>query len=175
MKVLVAYATCHGSTAEIGQRIAQRLESAGHTVDCRPMKEVRKLTYDAAVLGSAIHNQLWLAEATDFVARFGPDLADIPVWLFSVGMPAALPSRLQRWAGQEADLVAAKLAPSIRPRSHHLFSGVIRKEHLTHSGRARFRLMGGRYGDYRDGGQIDAWADAVAQELGPAGRAAASA
>jgi menaquinone-dependent protoporphyrinogen oxidase len=174
MRVLVAYATRHGSTADIAQRIADRLETAGHTAECRSMKEVRELTCDAAVLGSAIHNQAWLTEATDFLVRFRGGLADKPAWLFSVGMPEALPSRLQGWAAREGDLVALNLVPLIRPRDHRLFSGVIRKEHLTGRERAKFRLMGGRYGDFRNESQIDAWADAIARELGAARRAAPS-
>jgi len=42
--------------------------------------------YDAVVLGSAIHNQDWLAGSTDFVQRNLGTLAGRPVWLFSVGM-----------------------------------------------------------------------------------------
>ena len=61
--------------------------------------------------------------------------------------------------------MAAKLSPLVQARGHRLFSGVVRKQHLTPGGRAKFRLMGGRYGDFRDWAQIDAWADAVADEL----------
>lgn len=166
MRILVAYSTCHGSTAEIARRIASRLESSGDAVECRAMSEVSHLSgYEAVVAGSALHDQDWLAEARAFMSRFAPDLDALPVWLFSVGMPAALPSRLQGWAMQEEDQVAAKLSSLIRPRGHRLFSGVVRREHLTPGGRAKFRLMGGRYGDFRNWEEIDSWASAVADEL----------
>lgn len=176
MKILVAYATCHGSTAEIAQRIADRLRASGDTVDCQPMTDLDTPDgYEAAVLGSPIHDQDWLPEATGFLARFGPTLGWGPVWLFSVGMPGALPGRLQGWAMQEEGQMAAKLASLIQSRGHRLFSGVIYKEHLTPGGRAKFRLMGGRYGDFRDWDAIEAWADSAADALHPGGQRSASA
>ena len=171
MKILVAYATCHGSTAEIAQRIAGRLRACGDTVDCQSMTDLDTPEgYEAAVLGSPIHDQAWLPEATGFLARFGPTLGRRPVWLFSVGMTGALPGRLQGWAMQEEGQMAAKLSSLIQSRGHRLFSGVILKEHLTPGGRTKFRLMGGRYGDFRDLTAIEAWADSVADALHPGGQ-----
>jgi menaquinone-dependent protoporphyrinogen oxidase len=166
MRVLVAYATCHGSTAEIANGIAGRIEARGHTVECRAMSDVSDVSgYGAVVAGSAIHDQAWLPEAIEFASRFAPALATKPLWLFMVGMPAALPHPLQIWAMQEEDKMVVKLSPLLHPRGHHLFSGVVRKEHLTSGEKARFRLVGGRYGDFRDWQEIDAWATAVADEL----------
>ena len=86
MRILVTYATCHGSTAEIARRIASRLESFGDAVECLAMSEVSHLSgYEAVVAGSAIHDQDWLDDARAFVSRFAPDLGALPVWLFSVG------------------------------------------------------------------------------------------
>lgn len=102
MRILVTYATCHGSTAEIARRIANRLESSGDAVECLAMSEVSHLSgYEAVVAGSAIYDQDWLDEARAFVSRFAPDLGALPVWLFSVGMPAALPGPLESLAMQE--------------------------------------------------------------------------
>lgn len=166
MKVLVTYASCHGSTEEIAEQIANRLRAAGDTVTCRPVAEVESVReFQAVVLGSAIDDQAWLPEATGFLERIGPGLAGMPVWLFSVGMPGALPGRLQGWAMQEEGQVATKLSGLVEARGHHLFSGVVRRQHLTAGGRARFRLMGGRYGDFRNWAEIDEWADAVADDI----------
>lgn len=49
--------------------------------------------YDAVVLGGAIYDQKWLRPATRFIRRNLDALADRPVWLFSVGMPEAVPAR----------------------------------------------------------------------------------
>ena len=68
MRILVGYASAHGSTAEMAYRIAGVLQHLDWTVD---VVEVQKIadpgSYDAVVLGSAIHNQAWLSEATEFV------------------------------------------------------------------------------------------------------------
>lgn len=176
LRVLVAYASCHGSTAGIAERIAAGLRSSGDTIDCRLMGEVSGLSgYDAVVLGSALHDQAWLPEAMAFLARFADGLEPVPLWLFTVGMPGALPRRLQGWARMEEGQTAEKLAPLVHPRGHHLFSGVIRKEHLSRAGRVRFRLMGGRYGDFRNWDEVDRWADALSDELHTAGQQPTSA
>lgn len=176
LRVLVAYASCHGSTAGIAERIAARLRSSGDTIECRPMGDVSDLSgFDATVLGSALHDQAWLPEAMAFLARFADALDPLPLWLFTVGMPGALPRRLQRWARMEEGQTAEKLAPLVHPKGHHLFSGVIRKEHLGRAGRFRFRLMGGRYGDFRNWDEVDRWADALRDELHTAGQQPTSA
>ena len=176
MKVLVTYATCHGSTAEIAQRIADRLRGFGDTVDCRPMADMESVeAYQAAVVGSPIHDQAWLPEATEFLTRFGSALGRDRVWLFSVGMVGALPRRVQGWAMQEEGQMAAKLSPLVKAQGHRLFSGVILKEHLTPGGRTKFRVMGGRYGDFRDWDAVDSWAVSVAESLHPGVQRLASA
>jgi hypothetical protein len=64
-RILVAYATRAGSTAEIAQAIAETLTARGYAVDVRPVKEKPSLDGCAAVvLGSAVRMGAWLPEAT---------------------------------------------------------------------------------------------------------------
>lgn len=168
VRILVAYATCHGSTAEIADRAARRLRGSFDAVDCLAVGDLDDLTrYEAVVLGSPIHDQEWLPQATEFLGRFRSVLDQVPVWLFSVGMTGALPRRVQGWAMQEEGQMEARLAALVRHRDHRLFSGVVRREHLTPGGRAKFRLMGGRYGDFRNWDAIDGWADSIVGALQP--------
>jgi menaquinone-dependent protoporphyrinogen oxidase len=52
-KVLVAYATMAGSTAEVAQGVAKVLTSSGHEVDVRPVDSVSDLEgYQAVVVGA---------------------------------------------------------------------------------------------------------------------------
>ena len=86
MKILVAYASRHGSTAGIAERIAKTLESAGLDVTLRPVTDVGPLDeYGAFVIGSAAYMGGWLGEATTFVRRNRDVLARQPVWTFSSG------------------------------------------------------------------------------------------
>ena len=55
-RMLVAYATRNGSTAEIASAVGKELESAGHSVVVKEMKAVTSLEgYDALVIGAPVY------------------------------------------------------------------------------------------------------------------------
>ncbi|WP_017559041.1 flavodoxin domain-containing protein [Nocardiopsis baichengensis] len=167
MIVLVGYATEHGSTREIAQRIGSGLRAAGVDAHVRSLTDVGDVRgYGAFVVGSAVHDRSWLDTGREFVRRDLARTRSRPVWLFSVGMPDALRGPWRRLAATEASAIEADLAAPFPVRGHRLFSGVVGPEHLSRAGRLVFRLMGGRYGDHRDEGAIDAWAASIAEELG---------
>ena len=167
MRVLVGYASVHSSTREIADRIASRLRVHGPEVDTAAMSAAPDpARYDAVILGSAIHNAAWLPEAAEFVRRQTAPLAARPVWLFSVGMPAALRPILRRLAAKsEADKVIAPFRGAVHPRGERLFNGVFLREHTSGAAARVFRLLGGRFGDYRDWAAIEGWADEIAVDL----------
>lgn len=180
MTVLIAYASVHGSTASIARRIGDVLAGHGERTDVRPMDELREREppdgvhgHDAFVLGSAVHEMRWLPSATEFVSRNRDVLSGRPVWLFSVGMPAALREPWRRLAPKEEKDVTEPLLRLLGPEGHRLFSGVIRPEHLPRSGRLMFRALGLRYGDYRDWDDVRRWADEIAGSLAADRRRAA--
>ena len=172
MKVLVGYASAHGSTAGIARAIADRLTRAGLRVRVCPIDEVESVvTFDAVILGSAIHDRAWLPEASGFVKRNAVDLASRPVWLFSVSSVgetssflASSVARLIRRLGNEAREVAA-FRETIRPRGHRSFAGAVERAHWGVAGDLFLRLLGGSYGDHRDWQDIEAWADAIGRDL----------
>jgi menaquinone-dependent protoporphyrinogen oxidase len=70
MEVLVAYASRHGSTAGIADRIAAGLQAAGVSAEAVAVSEVGDVErYDAFVVGSAAYLFHWLKDATRFVKR----------------------------------------------------------------------------------------------------------
>ena len=97
MLVLVGYASAHGSTRQIAERVGSigSAAAASRSASSRSASLHDLEPYDAVVLGSAIHHGAWLPEATEVVRANAEVLAAKPVWLFSVGMVAALPRRLQ--------------------------------------------------------------------------------
>src|SRR5579875_3976215 len=126
MTVLVGYASVYGSTRGIAERLAARLRERRVAAKARPVTQIPSLSgYDAVMLGSAIHGQAWLPEATRFVRENTAALATRPVWLFSVGMPGALPRVVRGWAMREGPRVVTDMQRSIHPRSQRLLSGVI--------------------------------------------------
>lgn len=167
MTVLVAYASALGSTREIAQHIASRMEAARVGVECRSVDEVDSVSgYGAVVVGSAIHNQAWLPPALEFLAQHGPELAKRPVWAFSVGMSEGLPKLFRgRGAVLQQQRLEQTQFQAVPLRGHGLFSGVYEASQLSAPLRALFRLAGGRFGDLRDWAAIDDWTDGITAEL----------
>ncbi|KUP97286.1 flavodoxin domain-containing protein [Thermobifida cellulosilytica] len=165
MLVMIGYASAHGSTRGIAQRLGDRLRAHDHSVDVRPLDQpVEALgLYDAFVLGSAVHEGSWIGGAADFALREADTLARRPVWLFSVGLAQVLGGRFER-AGQTPKNVP-EVMRALRAREHRLFAGAIRPEHLPLFGRFVYRAMGGRYGDFRDWARIEEWAEEIAAQL----------
>jgi menaquinone-dependent protoporphyrinogen oxidase len=175
MKVLVAYATKHGATQGIAERIAVGLGAAGLRADVKPIRSVGDVSgYGAVVVGSAAYIGHWLPEATEFVRAHRAVLTDRPTWLFSSGPLGTGPMKPlaqgQRVAAEPKEV--PELREAIRPRDHRVFSGALTPAKLGLRDRAIRTLPAGRAllpeGDFRDWTDIDAWAAGIASELAPA-------
>jgi menaquinone-dependent protoporphyrinogen oxidase len=172
MSVVVTYVSAYGSTKGIAKEISDRLSKAGLPTDCRPIDEIEAIdTYDAVVLGSAIHNRGWLPQAAAFVRAHTADLASRPVWLFSVSSVGDTSSffgprvaRLMRRMRKEPSEIAG-YRQTIRPRDHRNFAGAIDRAHWGLAGHLFLKALRGSYGDHRDWRDIDAWADGIARQL----------
>ncbi|WP_285732746.1 flavodoxin domain-containing protein [Nocardiopsis sp. ATB16-24] len=168
MTVLAGYASEHGSTEEIAQRIAARLSERGHAVDVRPLAEASRADdYEAAVLGSAVHGGSWLTEASDYVQANTAPLGRMPVWLFSVGLARVVGGWFEKHSQEPKEVT--ELRRTTHLREHRLLKGALSPEHLPLFGRVVYRIMGGHYGDFRDWAEVDDWAEAIASELSAAG------
>ena len=173
MVVLVAYASAHGSTRGIAERVATGLESRGIEVALRPVDDVATVeAYDAFVIGSAIHDGKWLPEAVAFTTRQATTLDARPLWLFSVSLVGDTTSAFRPAVARRmrAMMKRAKrdspVAGLDRARGSRWFAGAIAPSHWPGAtGRAFFSAMGGRYGDHRDWADIDAWTARIAAEV----------
>jgi menaquinone-dependent protoporphyrinogen oxidase len=160
--ILVAYASKHGSTAGIGQRIAERLTDRGHEVDVRPVTEVDVLGRpEAIVLGSAVYAGSWRKEAVGFVERHREVLARTPVWLFSSG---PLGHHVEDEEEQPRQL--EEIREWIAPRDHRTFFGKLDLSALSYGERMIAKAVKAPEGDFRDWEAIDAWADGIDVRLG---------
>ncbi len=163
--ILVAYATKHGATAEIAQRIAAVLRAAGFTADPVDLESGPELAgYGAVVLGSAVYMGGWRKEAADFLKHNEPALAGLPVWLFSSGPtgqgdPVAL---TKGWRFPDALL---PIAVRIGVRDMALFGGDLEKENLGFLEKMVIKGVHAPLGDYRDWPAIEAWAAGIADAL----------
>jgi menaquinone-dependent protoporphyrinogen oxidase len=94
---LATYASAHGSTRGVAERIAARLEGSGINATCLPVSRVKGVRrFDVVMVGSATHNRAWMPDASWFVRSRADEFADKDVWLFSVGMPGALTPVLRK-------------------------------------------------------------------------------
>ena len=174
MSILVAYATRHGATRGIAERIAERLQTDGLDAEARSAAEVRDAArYDAFIVGGAAYMFHWLGDATTFVQRNRALLAERPTWLFSSG-PVGTDTVDKE--GRDVLVVCvpkefAQLRDAIHPRAEKVFFGAFdpaakpigfaeRVVSLMPAARAAFPT-----GDFRDWPVIDAWADTIAHEL----------
>ena len=159
MKILVAYASKHGSTAEIAETIGETLREAGHEVDVRPAREVQRLTgYDVVVLGSALYSAHWQRDANRFAKRHRAALQQIPVWLFSSGP-------LDRSADYDNIPLTEHVEPEVAPigaRGHRTFGGRLLE---GTPGVDPALLATHHVGDFRNWEQIRAWAREIAESL----------
>ncbi|HXR27043.1 MAG TPA: flavodoxin domain-containing protein [Candidatus Baltobacteraceae bacterium] len=177
MSVLVAYASRHGATRGIAERIADRLRQRGLAAETLQAANVRDASrYDAFVVGSAAYMFHWLADATRFVQRNRALLAARPVWLFSSGPlgtdPVDVKGRDQLVAAQPKEF--ADLRATLHPRGEQVFFGALDPDappiglaeritrHLPAAAREAMPA-----GDFRDWAAIDAWADGIAAALSP--------
>jgi len=175
MSVLVAYASRHGATRGIAERIADRLRDDGVAAAALPVNQVRDVApYDAFVVGSAAYMFHWLADANHFVERNRAALAARPLWLFSSGPlgtePVDAKGRDQLVAAEPKEFPEMK--GSLHPRGAQVFFGAFDRdappvglaERLTrHLPAAAQDAMPA--GDFRDWAAIDAWADGIAAAL----------
>lgn len=165
MKALVAFASAHGSTRGVAERLATTLEGRGIAADVFSIDAVPSLDpYDAFVIGSPVYTGSWMSEVVAFVEQNTNALASRPVWLFSLG-----PLENQRGLMAKADWPEAKevdgLRTAINARDHRMFTGAIQPDELSFLVRLFFRLSGGRYGDFRKWDEIDGWAGEIAEQL----------
>ena len=174
VSILVAYASKHGATQGIAERIADVLVASGLDARACPARDVRDLDgYDAFVIGAAASMGSWLKEVSEFARRNQEVLAARPVWLFSSG---PLGTKATDARGQDLLVVSeprefAEFRTAIKPRGLRVFFGALDPHRLAISERLIRRLPAARallpVGDFRDWKEVDAWAETIARELAP--------
>ncbi|WP_109522693.1 MULTISPECIES: flavodoxin domain-containing protein [Nocardia] len=166
-RIAVLYATAQGSTRDIAEYIAAGLTARTAQVELADIEHAPELTrFDAVVLGSAVHDMDLLPEATSYVRNHREALANLRVWLFSVGLGPALRGPVGRIISRIVPPKIAAVRDSVAPRDYRAFAGCYPRENVSLKARVLYRLMGGgRYGDLRDWAAIGAWVTAIADTL----------
>lgn len=162
-RVLVAYSSKNGSTAEIAEWIAQDLRDSGVPADALPARGVHNLSaYGAVVLGSAVYEGRWRRGAIRFARSHQDVLAEMPVWLFSSGPLDA--SAVD--GGVEPNRIAVGIGDRLDSSGHITFGG--RLAPGARGFMARLIVRQGRGGDFRSRDQVRSWTSQIAQDLAAA-------
>jgi menaquinone-dependent protoporphyrinogen oxidase len=160
-RVLVAYASKHGATAEIARAIAGELESTGTSVDCLAADQVHGLEeYDAAVIGSAVYMKRWRPEARRLLKRNSSALAQRPFWIFSSGPCGEKPD--PSWSEPPRTI---KRAERLGVRDHVVFGGRLPLEPANFMERNMVKNTPQESRDLRDWEAIRGWARSIHDQL----------
>jgi menaquinone-dependent protoporphyrinogen oxidase len=174
MHVLVAYASRHGATQGIAERIARTLQEAGVDAEALPAATVKNVAgYDAFVIGSAAYMFHWEKDATSLVRRNRAALAGKPVWLFSSGPLGTEPVNEKGQDQKEAAIPKEipEFREALNARDHQVFFGAYEHDRRPIGLAERFVSMmpaakeGLPAGDFRDWPEIEAWASGIARAL----------
>ena len=183
-KVLVVYASRHGGTRGIAERIGETLRSEQLDVTVAPASAPPDVDIsDAFVIGSAVYMGRWLDDGIDFLDRHEALLANRPTWLFSSGpLPGSTKSTDSKdpledalgpsvGPGSGGREKIAELSAMIEPRAHKDFTGAYDPNDSPKTfGERLVRMVPASKGilpagDFRDWAAIEAWAREIARGL----------
>jgi menaquinone-dependent protoporphyrinogen oxidase len=164
-KILVAYGSRAGSTAEIADVIGKTLAAGGAVVDVKSVKDVQDIKiYQAIVLGSAIRKGQVLPEVTDFVQAHKTELKKLPVAYFIVCMTLKENTEEKR---KIANAYLDPLRTMINPVATGFFAGKMDYSSLDFISKVIVKyFVKTPEGDYRDWTFIKSWATHLLPKLG---------
>jgi len=159
MRVLVTYGSERGGTEGLARMVTDGLCEKGLAVDLLPPDRVRGLDgYDAVIVGGALYANRWHKDSRRFVKRHTKELKQRRVYFFASGplddsatrtdIPPVkgVKALMQRVGTRNHVTFGGRLAPDAKG----VVAGAMAKKHA---------------GDWRDAGQVRAWAGSVAAQL----------
>ena len=184
-RVLVVYASRHGGTRGIAERIGDVLRTEGLEANVASADRVSGIgDADAVVIGSGVYMGSWLKEGIDFIKRNEVTLAELPLWLFSSGpIPGSSKAKdpsvdlledalgPKDGPGSGGRKKIAEITAATNPRDHRVFLGAFDPDDPPKALSERIvrMLPAARNilptGDFRDWDAIEAWAREIAAAL----------
>jgi menaquinone-dependent protoporphyrinogen oxidase len=163
-RILVAYATRSGSTAEIAQAIGEELTKAGFTVNVAEIKAVSMLAgYTAVVIGGPLYMGSVDGAVGKFVKNNREQLLKLPVAAFVVGLA---PKNPDPGAVEMAMAALKKSLEPLAPESSVLFAGKLDPAKVNFVMRKFLEMAKIPAGDFRDWDTIAAWARELPGKMG---------
>jgi menaquinone-dependent protoporphyrinogen oxidase len=162
-KVLVAYGTKYGATAQIAERVGEVLRAQGFDVDVVRARRVRSVEpYRKVVVGSAVYMARWRSDALRLLRRQKRQLRERDVWLFSSGpVGEDAPDQKDDGGRWTRPTKVQRVAEQIGAHDHAVFGGRV-SEDGGFMRRNMAKNTPPELRDRRDWEAIEAWAKAIA-------------
>ena len=165
--VLVTYASTSGSTQQVAETVAATLREHGLSVDCSPIRQVKKLDgYSAVILGAPLYMFHWHKDALGFLSRNRITLTTLPVAVFALG-PFHADEKEFTDARASLDKELAK-SPWFAPVAVEMFGGKFDPKALRFPYNLIPALKNMPPSDARDWEAIRTWANNLPPKLEPA-------
>jgi menaquinone-dependent protoporphyrinogen oxidase len=157
-RVLVTFASRHGSTREIAAALARALQRTGsgrhphvRIVLAPVQRRPDPRDFDAVVLGSPVYADGWLESARSYADAVAAHLCGRPTWLFSSGLTTQSAEEVRR------------IGPSIGARDHRIFGGRLEPRLLSAAERRDWPVGGAE--DVRNWSAVREWSAQIVTEL----------
>jgi menaquinone-dependent protoporphyrinogen oxidase len=166
-KVLIAYASTHGSTEEIAETVAATIREGGLAVDLQPARNVRTLEgYQAVVLGAPIYLFHLHKDALRFLSRYQKEFTGgLPIAIFAGG-PIEIDKDQWEEIRKQLDQELAKF-PWLRPIAVEVVGGKFDPTRLHFPWNLIPAMKQMPPSDLRDWDDIRRWASTLATQLQP--------
>ena len=167
IKVLVAYASTHGSTREVAEAVTQTLASHGMAVDLQPARDVQTLAgYHAVVLGAPLYMFHLHKDALRFLSHHRKALGGLPVAVFAGGPFGDGDGSNWQEVRKNLDQELAKF-PWLKPVAVEVIGGKFDPAALRFPWNLIPALRNMPPSDLRDWDAIRGWASTLAAQLQP--------
>jgi menaquinone-dependent protoporphyrinogen oxidase len=168
IKVLLAYASTHGSTKEVAEAVAATLRQHELTVDLQPARNVRKLEgYSAVVLGAPLYMFHLHKDALRFLSQHQKALTNnLPVAIFAGGPIEKGDEKDWQEVRKQLDQQLAKF-PWLKPVTVEVIGGRFDPTRLRFPWNLIPALKKMPPSDLRDWEAIQLWASNLAAKLQP--------
>ncbi|MBP1640794.1 MAG: Flavodoxin-like protein [Bacteroidetes bacterium] len=165
IKILIAYASKHGATEEIAERIGLILSQHSLLVDVLPINEVTSLaSYQVIIVGSAVYFGQWRRHAARFLRKNRNELIKKKVWLFSSG-PTGKGNPVEIMKGWKYPPTLQLVISTIKPLDIVLFHGQLNIEKMNMFERFIINKIKTPVGDFREWDVIENWANHIAEQI----------
>ena len=158
-RVLIAYASKSGSTAEVAQQIGAVLGARDEMVDVLPVGKVDDLSpYQTVILGSAIRMGQPLPEAVKFVEKNQAILKQKSFSTFLVCLTMKDDTEENR---KTVAVYPESMRALVKPVCEGIFAGALIPEKLGLVERLMMKAMKAPAGDYRNWAAVKTWAESL--------------